>query len=100
MGGMAPFASTTAPDPVSPRDRCIGGRIGAIGMQARKPEPRSDQIERQILRVAGLFIVVDEEERTLRLSGRVDSAEARQAAEDIAREMAPDLEIQNDLDVE
>jgi len=70
-------------------------------MQARQPESLSDQIARQIQREAGLFIVVDEEQDgALRLTGRVDSDGERQAAEDLARMIAPDRTLINDIEIE
>lgn len=57
-------------------------------------------VERAIEERAGVAVIVEESAGTLVLSGRVDSAEARQAAEDVAREVAPGKRIDNDLEVE
>jgi len=69
-------------------------------MQARQPETDASLIERQILRDAGLSVAIEEDESGLHLVGLVDSEEARQAAEDIARVVVPDREIVNDIEVE
>lgn len=58
------------------------------------------RIERQIRERAGLFVAVEVRGDTMVLSGLVDTPEARQAAEDIASELAPDWRIDNDLNVE
>jgi osmotically-inducible protein OsmY len=69
-------------------------------MQARQYEPLSTRIEREIERTTGLSVVVEDTEDGLHLSGRVDSTANGQAAEDIARMMAPGHVIKNDLEVE
>lgn len=69
-------------------------------MQARRYEPLSTQIEREIERTTGLFVVVEDTEDGLHLTGRVDSSANSQAAEDIARSMASGREVINDLEVE
>lgn len=58
------------------------------------------QIQQQILRGAGLNVLVEQTNGVLVLTGIVDSAEASQAAEDIAAAAAPALRIQNDLEIE
>ncbi len=60
----------------------------------------AERIERQVAEQAGLEIFVEEDRGVLRLGGRVDSEEARQAAQDIAATIAPGRRIRNDLDVE
>ena len=60
----------------------------------------SARVEREIRRTAGLNILVEQRGDVLVLTGVVDSAEARQAAEDVAVACAPSLYVQNDLDVE
>lgn len=57
-------------------------------------------IKRELEAQAGLSVIVEETNGTILLSGRVDSAEARQAAEDIATELAPGQRIDNDLEVD
>ena len=57
-------------------------------MQARQ-EPLATQIERAILRNAGLFVIVEDDGRVLHMTGLVDTPEARQAAEDVALEFQP-----------
>jgi hypothetical protein len=58
------------------------------------------RIQEQILRGAGLNVLVEQTNGVLVLTGVVDSAEARQAAEDIATAAASGLRIQNDLEIE
>ena len=58
------------------------------------------RVEQQILREAGLSVAVDLREHVLILSGLVDSEEARQAAEDVARAAAPGHFVENNLEVE
>ena len=60
----------------------------------------AERIERQIEEQAGLQVVVEASEGTIVLSGRVESAEARAAAEAIAAGLAPDTRIDNNLEVE
>ena len=58
-------------------------------------------IERAIEERAGLSgVVVEETDDAIVLSGRVDSTEARQAAADIAGELAAGKRLDNDLEVE
>jgi osmotically-inducible protein OsmY len=57
------------------------------------------RIERE-LEQAGINAVVEESEDAIILSGRVDSDEARQAAEDLVAGLAPDRRIDNRLEVE
>jgi osmotically-inducible protein OsmY len=71
-----------------------------VAMQARQYEPLSTQIEREIERAIGLSVGVEEMNDGLHLVGRIDSSANGQAAEDIARSMAPGSTIQNDLEVE
>jgi osmotically-inducible protein OsmY len=58
------------------------------------------RVQQQILRGAGLNVLVEQTNGVLVLTGVVDSAEASQAAEDIAAAAAPGLRIQNDLEIE
>lgn len=54
----------------------------------------------QVLAEVGLPIVVEDDGATLRLVGRVDTLEARTAAADVARAVAPGRRLANDLEVE
>ena len=56
------------------------------------------RIEQQ-LADAGLQVTVESSDGALILNGVVDSEEARQAAEDIAAQLAPDARIDNQLEV-
>ena len=58
------------------------------------------RIEREIAEQAGLAVVAEDSDGAIILSGAVDSAEARQAAEDIAARIAPERRVDNNLDVE
>ena len=58
------------------------------------------RIERALEEQAGINAVVEETGEAIVLSGRVDTAEARQAALDIATVIAPAKRIDNDLEVE
>jgi osmotically-inducible protein OsmY len=57
------------------------------------------RIEQQ-LAGAGLQVTVESSDGTLILNGIVDSEESRQAATDIASQIAPNVQIDNQLDVE
>ena len=59
----------------------------------------TQRIEQELER-AGLYLAVEDSDGALILSGRVDTAEDRQAAEDIVRELAPGRRIDNQLEVE
>jgi osmotically-inducible protein OsmY len=63
-------------------------------------ESRASQIERAIREVAGLDVMVEETDGTITLEGMVDSERDRQAAEDIAADLAGDADIDNALEVE
>ena len=63
-------------------------------------ESRASQIERAIREVAGLDVVVEDAAGTITLEGLVDSERDRQAAEDIASDLAGDANIDNALEVE
>jgi osmotically-inducible protein OsmY len=63
-------------------------------------ETLTARIERELEAQAGINAVVEESGRTIVLSGKVDSAEARQAAEDIVATIAPDRPIDNGLEIE
>ena len=52
------------------------------------------------LEQAGVYAAVGVDERSVTLSGEVDTEESRQAAEDIVRAIAPDREIDNGLEVQ
>jgi osmotically-inducible protein OsmY len=54
----------------------------------------------QVLSDEGLNALVEDDGTTLRLEGRLDTPEARQAAEDIARRLAPGWRLENNLEVE
>ena len=58
------------------------------------------RIEQEIADQAGIAVVAEDSDGAIVLSGTVDSAEARQAAGDIAASIAPDRRIDNSLDVE
>lgn len=69
-------------------------------MTDSSPEARlRARIEAQ-LGVAGLEVTVESTDGSLALTGIVGSEEARQAASDIAAEIAPDARIDNQLEVE
>lgn len=59
----------------------------------------AERVGREIARQAELDVVVEEDSGVLVLSGMVDSVEDRQAAEDIARSLAGELQVDNGLDV-
>src|SRR5919199_2839042 len=61
--------------------------------------PLTERIEEQ-LADAGLQVTVEASDGALILSGIVDSEEARQAAADIATQIAPQAQIDNQLEVE
>jgi osmotically-inducible protein OsmY len=63
-------------------------------------ESRASQIERAVREVAELDIVVEEADGTITLEGIVDSERDRQAAEDIASDLAGDADIDNALEIE
>jgi len=63
-------------------------------------ETLAARIEREIERRAEISVIVEESGDTLVLSGLVDTAEAKQAAGDIAAELAGGKRIDNDLEVE
>jgi osmotically-inducible protein OsmY len=71
-------------------------------MQERKRAGQSltERIEQRIQREAGLVVTVDQRDRVISLTGLVDSEEARQAAEDIARAAATSHWIENNLEVQ
>ena len=57
-------------------------------------------VERAIEAQAGLSVIVEETPDALIISGRVDTAEAKQAATDVAAQMVTGKRIDNDLEVE
>ncbi|HEX2033291.1 MAG TPA: BON domain-containing protein [Chloroflexota bacterium] len=61
--------------------------------------PLTERLERA-LEAVGINAVIEESGEEIVISGRVDSAEARQAAEEIAGQIAPQRRITNDLEVE
>ena len=63
-------------------------------------ESRAAQIERAIREVAGLDVVVEDQGTTIVLEGIVDSERDRQAAEDIATDLAGEATIDNALEVQ
>ena len=60
----------------------------------------AQRVEREIERQAGVSVIVEESGDALVLTGRVDTAEAKQAASDIASLLATGKRIDNDLEVE
>jgi osmotically-inducible protein OsmY len=54
----------------------------------------------QALADAGLAVIVTDAGMVIRLDGRVDTDEARQAASDVVAAIAPDRRIENNLEVE
>jgi osmotically-inducible protein OsmY len=69
-------------------------------MAELSPNPAlSSRIEQQLAE-AGLQVAVEVSDGVLVLSGVVDSEEARQAATDIAQEVAPSMRVDNQIDVE
>ena len=58
------------------------------------------RIERQLTEQAGLYVAVEESEGAIVLTGRVDSPEATQAAEDVVARIAPGARIENNLEIE
>ncbi len=81
-------------------------RVGAgEETQAAMNESRSGatletRIEQALEARAGVSAVVDIRNGEITLSGMVDTAEARQAAADVVAELAPQLRLTNDLEVE
>ena len=63
-------------------------------------ESRAAQIERAIRQVAGLDVVVEDQDGTIVLEGLVDSERDRQAAEDIAADLSGGATIDNALEVQ
>jgi osmotically-inducible protein OsmY len=63
-------------------------------------ETKARQIERAIREVAGLDVVVEDQGGTIVLEGVVDSDRDRQAAEDIAADLAGDAAIDNALEIQ
>ncbi|HEV7664949.1 MAG TPA: BON domain-containing protein [Chloroflexota bacterium] len=61
--------------------------------------PLTSRIEEQLAE-AGLQVAVEFSEGALILSGVVDTEEARQAAADIATQIAPNLQVDNQIEVE
>ncbi len=63
-------------------------------------EALADRIERQLAQQAGINAAVEVQDGRVRLNGMVSSAEDRLAAEDIARTIAPEMRLDNQLEVE
>src|SRR3954449_1723665 len=63
-------------------------------------ESRASQIERAIREAADLDVVVEEADGVITLEGIVDSERDREAAEDIAADLAGDARIDNALEVQ
>jgi osmotically-inducible protein OsmY len=63
-------------------------------------DSRAARIERAIREVAELDVVVEDQGATIVLEGIVDSERDRQAAEDIATDLAGDAQIDNALEVQ
>jgi osmotically-inducible protein OsmY len=60
----------------------------------------ASRIEREIEARAGVSVIVEDTRDAIVISGRVDTAEAKQAATDIAAELVTGKRIDNDLEVE
>jgi osmotically-inducible protein OsmY len=69
-------------------------------MSERSPNPALIRRIEQQLAQAGLQVAVESSDGTLTLSGIVETEESRQAALDIARAIAPDARIDDDIEVE
>src|SRR6266516_1951791 len=63
-------------------------------------ETLAARIEQEIEARAGVSVIVEVSDDAIEISGRVDTAEAKQAASDIAAEFATGKRIDNDLEVE
>src|SRR5439155_17123068 len=90
------------PPETGPGRRCLVRALRAPGCSGEahmKQGTLTQRIEQELER-AGLYAAVEDSDGALILSGRVDTAEDRQAAEDIVRELAPDRRIDNQLEVE
>lgn len=59
-----------------------------------------ERIEQQIAERAGLDVAVELFGTTVTLSGRVDTAAARQAAHDVVKSVLPEAEIDDNLEIE
>lgn len=57
-------------------------------------------IQQQLAEQANIHVLVAQDHDVIVLSGRVDSEEARRLAEEIAASIAPERQIENDLDIE
>jgi osmotically-inducible protein OsmY len=66
---------------------------------AEQAPSAAERLERQLAE-SGLAVTVEETDGTLLLSGVVDTAEAREAAEEIAASVLPGRPIDNQLEVE
>jgi osmotically-inducible protein OsmY len=69
-------------------------------MDAMRSGVQTSRIEEELERRAGINAVVEEQDGRIILTGRVATAEQKQAAQDIAEELAGEAEVDNDLDVE
>jgi osmotically-inducible protein OsmY len=69
--------------------------------EQRRTEPSlTERIEQEILGRAGLNVAVELRDHVIVLNGLVESEEASQAAEDVARALAPGHFIENNLEIE
>ncbi|HRC62273.1 MAG TPA: BON domain-containing protein [Dehalococcoidia bacterium] len=59
----------------------------------------SEDIERRLREQAGLYVIVEEQDGALVLSGLVDTEDDRAAALDVVGEMAPGYEVDDDIEV-
>lgn len=59
-----------------------------------------ERIEQQIAERAGLDVAVELSGTTVTLSGRIDTAAARQAAHDVVKSMMPEAHIDDNLEIE
>jgi osmotically-inducible protein OsmY len=69
-------------------------------MKATEQETLARRIEERLERDAGVHALVEVQGERVTLSGRVDTPEARQAADDLARQLARGKTIDNSLEVE
>ncbi len=63
-------------------------------------ETLAERVATALREQAGLHVAVEEHHKTLTLSGLVESTDDREAAEEIARQVAPGYRIDNNLEVE
>jgi len=66
----------------------------------RQPEPSPREIEEQLTRQAGLYLVVEQNGDRLIISGRVDTSGEHDAALDIVMAMAADRQIDDNIELD